>query len=341
MLSISTDWHFGKSNGIFDQIIYKGIEQQCIHAKENNIKILFNLGDSLDIKQTIDVDTLNFISKAYQLVSDTFDHVYVIIGNHDISKKNRGIRFHNLQFLNGYSNITIIDTPKIITINNKSIYCLPYFENEILKTMDFKKADYLFGHIEVQGFMFNKFIETKDGVSTSTISNMYDKILLGHFHKKQYKKNIGYIGNICKFFYGEDDEMRGWIEFDEQKNIIFDFDFDQPNLFKINLTDLLSDNFELDRLKKGDKIKLVIDCQIKFSELEQLKNKFIIDYGIETLLMEEQYFSFEIIMEDDGDDDEIQQDLTYMDYLLQELRKKQKHISGEVEHYLEEKLKNV
>ena len=41
-ITMSTDWHFGKSNGRFDRIILDGIKAQCEHAKMHKIKTLIN-----------------------------------------------------------------------------------------------------------------------------------------------------------------------------------------------------------------------------------------------------------------------------------------------------------
>ena len=40
-ITMSTDWHFGKSNGRFDRIILDGIKAQCEHAKKHKIKTLW------------------------------------------------------------------------------------------------------------------------------------------------------------------------------------------------------------------------------------------------------------------------------------------------------------
>ena len=39
-ITMSTDWHFGKSNGRFDRIILDGIKAQCEHAKKHKIKTI-------------------------------------------------------------------------------------------------------------------------------------------------------------------------------------------------------------------------------------------------------------------------------------------------------------
>jgi len=145
-ITMSADWHFGKSNGKFDNIILEGIRAQCNHGRDNNIKTLLHLGDLLDIKQTISTTTLNKIAEACELLNETFDKVFLIVGNHDMSKKTYDHTGHNLHIFKGYPNIEVVDEPKIFEISNKQFYLLPYFPNELIKSHKFPKADYMFCH---------------------------------------------------------------------------------------------------------------------------------------------------------------------------------------------------
>lgn len=324
---MSTDWHFGKSNGRFDHIILKGIYEQCEYAKNNGIKILFNLGDTLDIKQTISTNTLNYMAKAFKRVNETFDDVYVLAGNHDMSKKTYNSDGHNLHIIDGYSNIHIIDEPKVVTAYNTEFYMLPYFPNEYMKTHTFEDADYLMGHIEVQGFMLNQFIKAEDGVNAAAITKKYKHVFLGHFHKKQTRGKISYIGNMCRFFYGEDDDERGWTVLDTTNGETEFVEYQHPRMFKFKLSALIEEEDLSEIFNPGDNLKLVIDKQLKYSELEEFKSKLILKYKINDLVLDDQFFAYDL---EDLDDDETDEedsdgkkdkDPTFMDYLLTEMTK--------------------
>jgi DNA repair exonuclease SbcCD nuclease subunit len=90
-IMLSTDWHFGKSNGKFDKIILEGVKQQCEYAKTNGIEILCHLGDVFDVKHSISTTTLNYLAEAFEIVSKTFKKIYVIVGNHDLSMLQRAV----------------------------------------------------------------------------------------------------------------------------------------------------------------------------------------------------------------------------------------------------------
>ena len=292
-ITISTDWHFGKSNGKFDEIILKGIYEQCQHALDSQIDIMFNLGDTLDIKQTISTTTLNYLAQAFERVNATFKKVYIIIGNHDMSKKTFNDLGHNLHIFNGYPNIELIDSPTTIQVYNKSFYMLPYFPNSHLKTHIFPEADFMMGHIEVHGFMLNQFIKAADGINKNTITKQYKRVYLGHFHKRQTSRTISYIGNMCRFFYGENDDPRGWTILDTEKETSIFVEYNHPRMFKYKLSELKDYDFSK-IFREGDNLKLVIDEHLKYSELEELKSKLLITHKINNLVLDDQFYAFEL-----------------------------------------------
>ena len=342
-ITISTDWHFGKSNGKFDHIILKGIYEQCDHAEQNGIKVMFNLGDTLDVKQTISTTTLNFLAKAFKRINETFDKIYVLVGNHDMSKKTYNSEGHNLSILNGYSNVNIIDEPQVIEIYNKKIYMLPYFPNEYLKTHEFIDADYMMGHIEIQGFMLNQFIKAQEGLNANTINEKYKHIFLGHFHKRQIKDNISYIGNMCRFFYGEDDDERGWTILDTSNGIQEFIPYKHPRMYKFKLSLLMEEEDLSTVFNPGDNLKLVIDKQLKYSELDEFKSKLILDYKINDLVLDDQFYVFDIDSDEMDNEtfDESDIDPSYMEYLIAEMGKMTNmEISDKAMEYLKEKSKD-
>jgi len=343
-ITISTDWHFGKSNGKFDDIILKGIYEQCEHAKLNKIKVMMNLGDTLDIKQTITTSTLNYLAKAFSRINETFDKIYVIVGNHDMSKKTFNNDGHNVHILSAYSNVELIDSPTMIEIFDKSFYMLPYFPNEHFVSHIFPEADFMMGHIEVKGFMLNQFIKAQGGVNENAITKQYKHVYLGHFHKRQSNRTITYIGNMCRFFYGENDDPRGWTVLDAKKETSVFVEYEHPRMFKYKLSELLDSDDLADVFNPGDNLKLVIDEQLKYSELEELKSQLLVTYKIANLVLDDQFYAFEL----DESDDEIEEDgklteseigeePTFMAHLMNEINKAtQNNITPKSMNYLNE-----
>ena len=334
-ITMSTDWHFGKSNGRFDRIILDGIKAQCEHAKMHKIKTMINLGDTLDVKQTLSMSSLNMLAQAFKLLNETFDNVYLLVGNHDMSKKTYDSMGHNLHIFSGYPNIHLIDAPKIYEILGKEFYFLPYFPNEYMKDHLFPTANYMCGHIEVQGFMLNQFIKAEEGINSNAITNNFEHVFLGHFHKRQTRGKISYIGNMCRFFYGEDDDERGWtildVETDQQEFV----EYEHPRMYKFKVSTLLEIEDLSTVFNPGDNLKLIIDSNLKYSELEELKTKLILEYKINDLVLDDQYFAWADLEDEieDADEDEDatqkKQDQTYMEYVLGEMLKSNKDESIE------------
>lgn len=328
-ITISTDWHFGKSNGKFDHIILKGIIEQCEHAKQNDITVMFNLGDTLDVKQSISTSTLNYLAKAFEVVNETFEEVYVLAGNHDMSKKTYNSEGHNLHIINGYPNVKVIDEAKLINVFDKEFYMLPYFPNEIMKNHQFPKADYLMGHIEIQGFMLNQFVKAEEGINANAITRNYEKVFMGHFHKRQSRGKIAYIGNLCRFFYGEDDDERGWTVLDCESGEDEFVEYQHPRMYKFKMSTLKEMEEELSEVfRAGDNLKLVIDKKYKYSEMEEFKSSLILTHGINELVLDDQMSPWDDIEDLDEDEDEDQKEKvetqSYADYVIETLMSAEK-----------------
>lgn len=326
---LSTDWHFGKSNGKFDDIILNGIYELCDYAKENKISTLFNLGDTMEMKQIISTSSLNYLAKAFIRLSETFENIFVIVGNHDMSTKSYDSNGHNLHILAGYKNVRLIDDSSIIEMFGKKIYLLPYLPSHNLKSYKFKQADYMFGHIEVQGFMLNQFVKAEEGISTDTFTNKYDHVYLGHFHKRQESDKITYIGNMCRFFYGEDDDQRGWTVLNINDGSTEFIEYKHPKMFKFKLSALMDRDDLTSIFDPGDNLKLVIDKNVKYSVMEEFKAKLILECKINELVLDDQYFAydvdeFDVLEELENDDPNGTSEPTFIEYLITEISKQEK-----------------
>ena len=81
-------------------------------------------------------------------------------------------------------------------------------EHKQVAKMDVK---YMFGHFELPYFKMNAMVEMPDhgGINDQMLSGP-EYVFSGHFHKRQYKNNIHYIGNAFPHNYADvDDDERG------------------------------------------------------------------------------------------------------------------------------------
>lgn len=149
------------------------------------------LGDFHHNRSAINVSTLNYSMRGLRKLNDAFEKVYMLVGNHDLFfKEKRDI--HSMVISENFSHIILINSPVIA----EDVAFIPWMINEEWKNITKIKSQYIFGHFEIPGFLMNAVIEMPD---TGTIKSKHfkhqDYVFTGHFHKRQKKGNIHYIGN--------------------------------------------------------------------------------------------------------------------------------------------------
>ncbi len=160
----------------------KFIDWLCRKDFNNSENIVVFSGDILD--KSISSGEVNslMISMFKRL---EFRKIYVITGNHDLSRT----KGSGLKPLSQFDNVTVIETPQIVMIEDLKTVMLPYYYPYTLKgytTMernyidlsdDFLNADILYGHYTNESIsMFGESIDT---------SYLKAKItMLGHIHHK-------------------------------------------------------------------------------------------------------------------------------------------------------------
>lgn len=182
------------------------------HKNLNHIEKLFDvvesyglpviwLGDQLDTKEVIRgkcVSTwINYFKRS------KLKHI-VLVGNHDYF--NLECQDHSLQFMKQFSNVVVIDEPH--TIGNVNF--IPYIHNQIdllAAIKPFKVGSYLFGHLELKDFDFGNGHICANGTDLESFSK-FDKVISGHFHKFQAKKNLIYLGTPMSHSFGESDQTK-------------------------------------------------------------------------------------------------------------------------------------
>jgi len=205
---------------------------------EDNVAVFS--GDILD-KSISSGDVNSLMMKLFNKLK--FKRVIIITGNHDLSRT----KGSGLKPLNQFTNVEIIETPKIVMIENIKTVMLPYYYPYTIKGFtnmekdyinlsdDFKNADILYGHFtDHTQSMFGEGID---------VSYLNPKIsLLGHIHHKS--KN--YLGTPI---ITRSDEAHK-----ESYITLYDVDTKQTNDIKVPMfLDYEDIDFnELDKIKEKD-----------------------------------------------------------------------------------------
>lgn len=291
------DIHFGLKNNSKDH------NEDCIDflnwvvktAKENDVDTCIFLGDYHHHRNNINALTQHYMLESMNILNTNFNKTYFLVGNHDLYFRSaRNIT--SSRFATLYDNIELIDEP--VTIGNVAL--VPWLIEDEWKEITKLKTKYLFGHLELPGFKMNATVEMPDhGTLNASHFKHQDYVFSGHFHKRQSKGKINYIGNPFGHNFSDVwDFDRGAmiIEWDKEPEYV-NYE-DGPRYINISLSSLLA-NPEL-YLKPKTYLQVVLDCDISYEEATYMREAFLEQYKIrEFKLVRNQ--AEEISHEYDGD----------------------------------------
>lgn len=251
------------------------IEWFISNAKKRNAETCIFMGDFMHHRNTINAQTLDYGIKILSRLSESFDSIYFLIGNHDTYfRESRSVT--SMKFASLFPNIQLVD--KITTDGNVAL--IPWLVEEEWKTVSSIKSKYIFGHLELPGFKMNAQIEMPDhGMLNSSHFANQELVFSGHFHNRQTKGKITYIGNPFGHNYSDVwDFERGamYLEWGGKPEYI-NYE-DGPRFININLSALLA-NPDL-YLKPKTYLQVVLDVDITYEEAIFLRETFIETYDV-------------------------------------------------------------
>jgi DNA repair exonuclease SbcCD nuclease subunit len=211
------------------------------YLKENKKEgdILFILGDWFDNRQLLDINVMN---KSIDLIFDLADIMptYFLTGNHDIYKKH-DTDVNSLAAFRFIPNVTIYETPQIITNGKSKILVLPWVGNPEKEEMYAKAnpCDYVFAHADIMGLKYDNGRQIVRGAKLRGVKGI-KKVISGHVHKRQELKDAIYLGSPYSTKRSDIGNKKGYYIFFPEKNKI---DFIQnkfsPIFQRIMLEDLM------------------------------------------------------------------------------------------------------
>lgn len=201
MIWLISDTHFGLKgdNPIWMQDIYDYFDKVLFPLMEEKVEpedILIHCGDVFDNRSTIGLNTISTTIKIFERLSNIFNKIKIVIGNHDIYKKT-DTSITSVDMLKHIKNIDIYYTPTVETIDDKRVLFLPWNENaqeqkDILKRFN---VDYVFGHLEIGGCMTSSkgnMLKTNTTIQEEDFKSA--RVFAGHIHIRQKIQNVNYIG---------------------------------------------------------------------------------------------------------------------------------------------------
>ena len=175
-------------------------------AKARNCETCIFLGDWHHHRASINIATMNSTIKDLKRLNDAFETVYFITGNHDLFYREKR-DLNSIEFARDLSNFVMVDEHFL----QDGVAIIPWLVGDEHKQVAKMKCKYMFGHFELPYFKMNAMIEMPDhgGIRADMLSGP-EYVFSGHFHKRQYKNNIHYIGNAFPHNYADaQDNDRG------------------------------------------------------------------------------------------------------------------------------------
>lgn len=280
-----TDIHIGLKNNSVEH------NQDCVNfvhfmiekAKELDIKTCIFMGDFFHNRSNVNVSTLNYGLEIMHLLNDNFENTYFLVGNHDMYHKNKrdvtsinmAKVFDNIHFINS---ITTIDDCTFV----------PFMIDDEYKNLPSLKSKYVFGHLELPGYLLNKMVEMPDhGKETEESFSGCEYVFSGHFHKRQSKitssgTKIIYTGNCFPHNFSDTwDDARGVMVLEHSKEPKFFAWEHAPKYRTFTLSELLAEpSYYLD---KDVIAKVQVDIPLTMDQLSFIRETFSTLYSVRDL----------------------------------------------------------
>jgi DNA repair exonuclease SbcCD nuclease subunit len=277
-----TDIHFGlKSNSVVhNQDCEDFIDWFIDEAKKEGCDTGIFLGDWHNNRNTLNIVTMDYSLRALEKLGQAFDQFFFFPGNHDLYYRDKR-DIHSAEFGKYIPGITIVHKP--MTVGNVTM--CPWLVGEEWKTVGKKPAKYIFGHFELPSFFMNAMVQMPDhGEIQLAQFDGYELGFSGHFHKRQSRNNMHYIGNAFPHNYADAwDDERGMMILEWGGQPVYKNWDNAPKFRTLKLSQLIDDADNI--LKTKMHLRVALDIDISYEEASFIKEKFISDYDIRELTL--------------------------------------------------------
>ena len=275
--AIFTDIHFGlKSNStLHNEDCLAFVKWATAKAKAEGCETAMFLGDWHNNRASLNIVTLTYSLRSLEHLNDNFEHVYFIPGNHDLYYRDKR-DIQSVEWAKHLPNVQICND----WFSSGNVVIAPWLCGDDHKRISKLKGKYMFGHFELPGYLMNAMVEMPDhGEVKREDFNNFEHVFSGHFHKRQTKKNITYIGNCFPHNYADaGDDERGVMILEWGQEPEFHAWPEQPLYRVYNLSNVLDRPDQLLKLNMHARINLDID--ISYEEASFIKETFMASHQL-------------------------------------------------------------
>lgn len=218
-IAFINDTHFGArgdSQLFLDYFIKFFDEVFFPYIKEHDIKTVIHAGDLMDRRKFVNFNVLNQVrTKFIDRLKEENIEVHCVLGNHDVYYRNTNMINSVRELFD--DDLTLYETPTVVNFDGLDIGLVPWINKENYdESMEFLKtssASIIVGHFEFDGYQVMRGIKYNGGMNSKLLER-YDRVFSGHFHCKQEKDNIYYMGTQYQITFADLNETKGFHVFD-------------------------------------------------------------------------------------------------------------------------------
>ena len=222
-VAIITDQHFGarKSSKFLHDYFKKFYDDIFFpYLKENDIKVVIDMGDTFDNRRSIDLWALEWAKENYyNRLEEMGITVHTIVGNHTAYYKNTNdINTVDL-LLKQYKNVKIYSECTEVKLDKLKVLFIPWINNEnfenTVASIKASRSICAMGHLELNGFRAHRGHVMEDGMECELFEK-FTTVFSGHYHTRSDNGKIFYLGNPYEMYWNDVNDPRGFTIFDTE-----------------------------------------------------------------------------------------------------------------------------
>jgi DNA repair exonuclease SbcCD nuclease subunit len=265
------DLHLGLKNNSrqHNEWCVQFIQFMIDQAKSRNIKTCIFLGDWSHNRSSVNVVTLNYSLQCLRMLHEAFDHVIMILGNHDLYFRDK-LDVHSMPYVHEFENIHLISE---ITSQGDCVF-VPWLVGDEWKQISQIKQPHMFCHAEIARFKMNAQIELPDHGGLNSEHFVHQKLVMsGHFHKRQHKGKILYVGNAFPHNFSDvHDDDRGCMIWRPDAEPEFIAWHQAPKYRQYDLSQVLQNPAA--HVDDRTFVKIVVDVNLSYEDLNFVRELF-------------------------------------------------------------------
>jgi hypothetical protein len=212
--------------------------------------------------------------------------VLFLAGNHDLVLRNKRDMFTTNPF-DSLHNFTVIHEEPLVLEKNDAVIFPYLFEDEYHSLIPkYTNHSIFFGHFSFKGFVLTGESRINEHGPDHTVLKKLKRIFSGHFHKRQVKDNVAYIGNTFPADFGDANDFdRGMATYNFNTDELNFINWvDCPKYIRSDLSKFLDKSVTL---HKESRVIATVDLDLTFEDAMQLKQMLIKKYKLRELTFDE------------------------------------------------------